>query len=291
MSFLSLSVHAEITADDIYAYANQINEEINILKRHFSVKETKSVKEIKIFVLPRHTWQKSYEILFKLNLFREKQGLPILTVTSREPQKNPPPAIVYEQVLRIITELQIIKFYLGIQEEAPPRSSFSGKTVNDNYNLLNAISAQLDLLNDSSIFTLAIDFGQAMRVTEDIDFLIEALNIKDTTTPPLKEPNTTLENIIETQMQVLAEIQRLQPFAGLEKTEIYGFKPEGIITPYDIFSLMGVILAELQPIKAHLELKYASITARHYENKTPEDIKQVLSWALRKLLLIRRLNQ
>jgi hypothetical protein len=55
--------------------------------------------------------------------------------------------------------------------------------------------------------------------------------------------------------------------------------------------LTGIILAELQPLKAYLQLKHVlTPTAHFYKNKTPAEVKQVLGWSVRKLELIQAIK-
>ncbi len=276
----------EITIDEVYQQAYRINEEIEILKRHFDIDEMIQVAPIYADFTSAHTWQKAYEILFKLNILREKHDLPFLAVSSREPSLNPKPQIVFAQSLRILTEIDILKYQLDITEktELPPK--FSGKTLTDNFNLMNHISYQIDLLTGTS-FTPSYVFAQTIRINEDVNTILDVLNIQDNTIPPPKQNNMIPADAFKTALQLLQEIKRLEQLGNIKGIESYPFEQIEKITPSEVFSMTGILLAELQVIKADLGLFHAlTPIAQYYENRTPSDVQQILGWSIRKLQLI-----
>lgn len=288
MPFSSRAV--EVTSNDVYTQIYQINEEVNFLKHFFNITQTAQAPEMKAVLLPRHTWQKTYEILYKINIFRQKVGLPFVAVPSREPIQEVTHLHVYEQSLRILTELNLLKFYLGIQDKVASPPAFSGKTVTDNFNLLSHISYQIDLLNGTEFNPSAV-FGQAMRIYEDVNTLVEALEIKDDTTPSSKKANSLPADSLAMALQLLQEIKRIQNLAGVEAIDVYAFNLQKNITPTEVFGITGIVLAELQTIKAYLGLKHAfTPLANFYYDKTPGDVIQMLGWSLKKLQLIQSLN-
>lgn len=279
----------EVTPSVVFARTIQIAEEIEILKRHFKVREIIKVKEVKTNLKPRHVWQKTYEILVKINILRAKQGLPILAVNSLEPVKNLDPILVYEQAKRILLELEIIKLRLNIEEKRGRLKTFTGKTPSDVFNKLNFISREMDLINGES-FTPSAVFSQSMRLLEDVVTIINALDIKDDTIPPTKNLEAKSEDTFHTGFALLQEIQRLHRMSGMELTDFSHFKT-GEITPTRVFDLTEMMLAELQVVKAHIGLKHAMTPpAKHYEEMVPGDVQQILGWALRKMKLIKSLH-
>lgn len=283
----------EITVDEVYQQVYRVSEEINILKRHFNITQVVSVEPIVASFSPAHTWQKTYEILYKLNILRNKYGLPLLAVSSREPTLSPDPQIVFAQALRILIEIDIIKYQLDITDKSPSPPEFSNKTLTDNFNLLNDISYQIDLLISAS-FTPSHVFSQAMRINDDVNTIIEALNIQDDTIPPIKQIDSKPADAFSTALQLLHEVKRIGQLGDIKSIEIYPFEQQKRknITPTEVFGITGIVLAELQSIKAQLGLYYElTPIAKHYENKTPADVKQMLDWCTRKLQLITTLNR
>lgn len=276
----------EVSIDDVYQQAYRINEEIEILKNHFGIKEMIQVAPIYANFTSSHTWQKTYEILFKLNVLRKEYDLPVIAVPAREPKLRPKPQIVFEQALRILTEIEIIKYQLDITKKSSSPPEFSGKTLADNFNLMNHISYQIDLLTGSS-FTPSYVFAQAMRISEDVNSILDSLNIQDDTIPPPKQNDAILNDAFKTALQLLQEIKRIEQLGDVQGIETYPFEKMTTITPAEVFNITGIILAELQGIKARLNLSHElTPVAEFYENKTPDNVKQIFDWCLRKLRLV-----
>ncbi|WP_353570863.1 hypothetical protein [Candidatus Albibeggiatoa sp. nov. BB20] len=273
------------TPSDVYKQLYIINEEIKLLKQFFRVTTQVKPSKVNIELYSRHMWQKTYEVLIKINLFREKNGLPYIAVSSREPRKTPPPIIVYGQVLRILTELKIIKHALDIPNIEFEEKKFKNIRVVDSFNFINNISAELDLLLKKSLSPSFV-FAQAMRISEDINAILDAQNIANNSIPPPKNKNTTPTESYAAAEQLMTEIVRIQRTTNVNSIDFKELKPNKI-TAGDVFSMTGIILAELQTIKAHLGLKYAlTPVAKHYTNILPADVEQVLGWCVRKMQLI-----
>lgn len=279
------------SVDDIYTKAYQIAEEIHSIKEYYNINEELNEPDVPVEMEPKYNWQKTYEILYKINILREKLGLSVIGVPSREPQLELPLQTRYEQMIRVITELQILKRYLDVTAEIPPLPQFKDKTTTDIYNVLNHASYEMDLINRKSL-TPSDVFGQAVRVSEDVNFILDELGVKNTSIPPQKNLNAQPKDVFETTLSLLEEIKRLQKMMKLKGIDFHQLKPPSRpINPSDVFSIFGVVLAELQQMKAYLGLKY-SLTpmAEHYENIQPADVQQLVGWNVRKLQLIRTLK-
>lgn len=282
----------EISYNEIYAKFLKIKQEVNIFKQYFNITEEIQPSPVNTILFPRHTWQKSYEVLIKINIFRDKLGLPIMAVASREPLLHLKPFHVYEQALRILVELDLLQFHLNIEEKSAQIVNVTDKTITDNFNLLNFVSSQLDLLNQES-FTSSHVFAQAMRINEDVNAILEALEIKNSTIPPPQQQAVQPKNAFQTGLLLLQEVTRVKKLVALENIDYHAFEIalDQLITPNEVFNLTGIILAELQPLKAYLQLKHVlTPTAHFYKNKTPAEVKQVLGWSVRKLKLIQAIK-
>jgi hypothetical protein len=282
----------EISYNEVYAQFLKIKQEVDILKQYFNITEEIQPSPVNTILFPRHTWQKSYEVLIKINIFREKLGLPVMAVASREPLLHLKPFHVYEQALRILVELDLLQFHLNIEEKSAQIVNVTDKTITDNFNLLNFVSSQLDLLNQES-FTPSHVFAQAMRINEDVNAILEALEIKNSTIPPPQQQAVQPKNAFQTALLLLQEVNRVKKLVELENIDYHAFEIalDQLITPNEVFNLTGIILAELQPLKAYLQLKHVlTPTAHFYKNKTPAEVKQVLGWSVRKLKLIQAIK-
>jgi len=290
---LSLNIFAkEITPSEVYGQVKVISDEIHYLLEQFEVKHNHEsiIKRAKIStkLKPRNVWQKSYEIMVKINILRNEYGLPTIMPVNMSPVLNLNPNLVYEQTQRILAELNIFKQRLGIKQKNFETRVYKGKTPLDVYIGLSHISMSLDELNKGGV-TPSFVFGENMRVYDDIGLILQYLNIADKTIPAKKNLKATPNDTFNTGMKILEKIKQLQIVAGIDFVDFTDFRKKNQ-TPSDVFSLTQMIIAELQTIKAYLKIDTITPSATQYKTKTPSEVDQLMSWNLRKLELISSLG-
>lgn len=279
----------EHTASDVYTEALKVKQEIEIIRKHFKATITKDPEQLHILLKPRNVWQKTYEIFVKINILRHNNQLPRVTEPVLEPVKKLAPGLVYEQVQRILAELNIFKVRIGIKQKIKPVRQQKGKVPSDVYHLLNSISTQMDSINDNALTPSSV-FAQSMRILEDLNIILEKLNIHERSTPPDRINNSTSSSVYDLAIEVIIEIQRLQAMAGVESIEISSLEKKNI-TSSEVFNMTGMILSDIQPIKAHLKLNHQMTPpANIYIEKQPADTLQILGWILRKVKQIKSLD-
>jgi len=282
-----------ITPNDVYAQVMLISDELHfLLKKHnFSHNHSKIIvnTNIKTELKPRTAWQKTYEIMIKINIFRKSNNMPIIEPINIEPMLKLTSDMVYEQTQRVLTELKIIRYRLDIKDKPHNIKKYKNKNSQDVFNELNHISASLDTLNKSS-FTPSYVFGEAMRIYDDLTTILNHLNIKDKTIPSKRDSQTTPSETFATTMTLLGKINLLQQSIGIATVDFSSFIKKNP-SPSDVFSMTQMVLAELQTIKAQIGLNhYITPAATTYTNKTPADVNQLMNWNLRKILLINNLG-
>ncbi|NOR52325.1 MAG: hypothetical protein GQ470_06855 [Gammaproteobacteria bacterium] len=283
----SLSLCSMLQADELYRYtpsdvyteALRIKGDINIIRSHFNAATVENPLPVKTSLKPRNAWQKAYEIMVKINILREKYGLPRMEEVQVEPLTNLDPGLTHGQVLRILTELDIFMIRIGISSRTPKAKQQAKKTPADVYNLLNVISTQLDAINGES-FVPSHVFAQTMRVLDDLNLIIARLNVYERIGPPKKDTNAQPQDVYQIALELMDEIHRLQMIASVEPVDFRLFKV-GTVTPADVFDLTQMLLAEIQPIKAYLRISRVTIPSQNYRGKTPGDAKQALEWGIR----------
>ena len=122
-------------------------------------------------------------------------------------------------MIRVLAELNIVKDRVGIRGKINPVKKQAGKTVSDNYHLLETISIQLDGIIGKS-FTPSFVFAQNMRILEEINTLLAELNIRERTGPPNRIENTEPKDVFNIALQMLDEVKRLQRVAGIESIDL-----------------------------------------------------------------------
>ena len=292
--FYSCAISKNITPSEVYSQVMLISDELHHILKYYDVDHDHegiiNRVEIDAKLKPRNVWQKSYEIMVKINILREGNGFPIIRPVNMTPVLNLNPDLVYGQTQRILTELKIFKLRVGIPEKAFIEKSFKGKTPLDVYNGLSHISASLDELNKGG-FTPSYVFGENMRIYDDLTIILQHLNIEDKTIPAKKDIYATPKDTFNTGIKILTKIKQLQIKSGIDFVDFSGFKKD-VVTPSEVFTITQLIISELQNIKAYIGLNnYITPAASKYHSKTPVDVDQIMHWNLRKLLLIDSLEK
>jgi len=282
----------EIIPNEVYAEAIAIEKQVEQLLQHYKI-NYKSVPiekrlNIKTNLKPRNVWQKTYEILIKINILREKHGMATIAPTNLTPVLQMNPDMVYEQTQRILTELEIFKFRNEIKHIEIKKTIYTNKTPSDVFNELSYISAMFDMLNAQEISVSHV-FGANMRIYDDITLILQNLEIKDTTIPREKKLNATLEDNYNLTIEMLNKIKQLQIISGILHVDFSNFRQEKI-SMSDLFTLSQMTIAELQTIKAYLGITTITPVATTYFTKSLAEVNQIISWNRRKLNLINSLD-
>lgn len=278
----------QYTPDDVFTEALRIQGDIRIISQHFNIKTNSPPPLVLTKLKPRNSWQKTYEIMVKINTLRERSGLPRIEEMYVAPLLDLDPGMTHEQVRRIHTELDIFMTRVGITKRASKAMREKGKTPVDVYNLLNAISRQLDEVNGER-FGFSHVFSQTMRLLDDLDLIIARLNIYERIGPPTKDENTDIVDVYEMAKRLIKEVERLQRMAAVESVKPPLRDPDNLQLS-DLNDLVQFLLAELQPLKAYLLIPNVTVPAQNYAGKTAVDAKQVLEWGYRKITQVRSLE-
>jgi hypothetical protein len=276
--------------DDVYAQALLIEQETESIRRHLNLARPAPYRPVQTPLQPRHVWQKTYAVQMKISAFRRQHGLLVVAPVSREPVAAISMGHNWGQALRILTEIRILKHYLGIAGEQGPAPHVEGKTVKDVYNKFSEIHALWGGLIGGG-FSPAQVYGEVMRLDKDIDGVLYQLKIFDSAYPPPKSPEAGAKEALDAGFEVLEEIQRLQRSAGLETVDFSAFRQDSGVLPSDVFNLVDMALAELELIRVRIGLLH-SITppADYYEDKHPADVAQTLGYLVNKLRLVKSLR-
>lgn len=280
------SLAAEVTPSGMYAQALRIEQEVETLKRHFKI-SAQAHSEVKSGDLkPRHIWAKTYILLFKLGKLRRQLGLTYIQPGGSEPSLDTKADLPWGTLQRVLTEIQIIKYYLDIPGQPPAPAPVTGKRVIDVHNKLHHVSAELDLL--TSPVTPSEVYGEVKRLNEDVDAVLRHLRIFETTVPPPRREGLQPKDSLRAVFALLEEIQRIQRQYGMETVDFKGFDLGDKTVPDDVFGLVELTLTEWQRVKARLGMiHHITVPASYEEGKVPADVVQLLGYVSDKLRAIK----
>lgn len=291
---LTLGLSAKtITPNDVYSQVMLISDEVHFLLRHYGIEydHDSIIKRaiVSTKLKPRNTWQITYEIMVKINILRDENGLPVIEPVNISPVLNLNPDLVYGQTQRILTELKIFKTRQGIKSHSFKQKTYKGKTPIDVYNSLTHISKSFDELNKGNI-TSSFVFGEQIRVYDDITLILQQLHVTDITIPKKKQMGTVSADVFDECMNLLDKIKQLQIGAGIDFVDFAEYK-KGNEPASEVYTITQMIIAELQTIKAYIGVETITSAATKHSNKIPAEVGQLVSWNLRKLNLIHSLDK
>lgn len=295
--FLLLSTAAthagftETTPGEVYAQVLLIERETELVRRTFKpASQPHPWQPVQGEILPRHAWQKAYMVQIKIVVFRRTLGLVALTPVSVEPRRNTEGILVWAQTQRLLTEIRFIRKMLGIPGEVGALPPTSSKNWLEVYDKLAEIELQWDDLAGVASGDPSLVFAQALRLEEDVNALMRALNVFDNAIPPAKRPDAIPADSLAEAFQVLEQIQRLQRLGGFEIADFSPFHRTRDVTPDHVFNLICLMLGEFQQVKAQSGLTHViTPPATYQENKVPADVVQLLGYVANKLRLIQHL--
>ena len=292
--FLSSLSAKIITPNDVYSQSILIQEHVHFLLKYYAINHDHDgiMKRATIStrLKPRNAWQKSYEILVKINMLRVNYNLSRIEPVGMEPVEQLNPDMVYGQTQRILAELKIFEVRKDIFVPEFKTHKYKNKTPLDVYNAFSHISASFDELNRSELSPSYV-FAETMRIYDDLSIILNHLHIEDNTIPSRRLISATPADSLAISMEVLEKIKKLQRSVGIRTVDFSVFNKKNPI-PSDVYSITGMIIAELQPLKAYIGLN-STVTppATLYIKKVPADIEQLMGWNFRKVSLIKTLDR
>jgi len=295
LCFLTLVLSAKvITPNDVYAQSLLIQNHVHFLLKHYGISHDhdgiRQRATISTRLKPRNAWQKSYEILVKINMLRDNYGLSRIEPVGMEPVEQLNPEMVYGQTQRILAELKIFEVRKEINLPHFTTKKYKNKTPLDVYNTFSYISASFDELNRAELSPSYV-FAETMRIYDDLSTILKQLNIKDSTIPNKRLKSATPADSLNISMKVLEKIKKLQRSVGIRTVDFSVFNKKNAL-PSDVYTITGMIIAELQPLKAYIGLSHdVTPPAILYIKKVPADIEQLMGWNYRKINLIHTLDR
>ena len=276
-----------ITPSEVYTQVIVIEDEIHYLLKYFNLANKYKKVENRIIsteLKPRNVWQKTYEIMIKINILRNKYSLPRIEPVNMSPVLNLNPDSVYEQVKRILTEIEVFKVRVGIKSPDFNVHKYKNKKPIDVFNKLSYVSNLLDILNRGEVTSSSV-FSENMRIYDDILLILDYLNIDDNTIPANKNNKATSTEAFYIGMKTLEKIKQIQILAGIEFIDFNEFKKDKHNSS-EVFEITQMIISELQTVKAYIGVDSVTVPGRPYKTKTAAEVEQLMSWNLRKLNLI-----
>jgi hypothetical protein len=277
---------AVFSSAEVFGQVLLIEEETELVRRHFQIsRPPRPVTPLPADLKPHHVWQKFYLLLRRIAAFRLRHGLDAFSPLGTEPRESLDPRYTWGQTQRVLTEIRILRRLLGVPGEVAEAPAVEAKRPVDVFHKLAEVEALWDSLLDDD-FAAAALYGEALRLDEDVNGLLEWLKRFDDAVPPPRPEQATVEGALAAAYEALGEVQRLQRLLGLPVTDLSGLL--GRANPEDVLDLVVLTLAELQTVKARAGLVHAIPPAAKYRaGQRIAQASQLLRYTANKLALIR----
>ncbi len=290
MTICGAAYAAEATPNDVYAQAVRIQQEVELFKRHYQLTGKIEAQALQnVTWKPEYAWVRGYIILLKLGKFRRIHDLPYIEPPGIEPVLEMSPNQLWEMTQRILSEINILKYFLDVPGQAPAQLRVSGKKPIDVYNKLTEVSLMLDLLNGAT--TPGEVYSEAMRINDEVNQLLRHLGIFEHAVPPARRVNLQPGDALQAIFALLGEIQRIQRAYGILPMEFKVYNKGENTVSDEVLMMVELAVTEFQRIKFHVGMtRNITPPSIYTEHKQPDDVVLLLGYITDKLQEIKYLQ-
>ncbi|MEA2049460.1 MAG: hypothetical protein U9O56_01810, partial [Campylobacterota bacterium] len=228
---------------------------------------------------PRHVFQKTLEVLEKINKYRKNTNLGEVNVPTY-PSKNITSEDVYFQITRLNKELDILLNHVFCPhiEQLSKRVIYKNKTSNDNYFILWSASLAMDELLGRG-FSPTDNYEQSLLIIDIVDFLRTSQNIYEDVPKPKKKNRKHPNHVLYATNQLLSKIAKVEKNLWIEPVDVPE-NPQRIITPTEVYDSLQTVVTELKRIRRRLGIERFYEAPNIETTKTPSDVLQNIEYAI-----------
>ncbi len=257
---------------DVYGILLKAKAEIELLRRQSGIRTSWPKISSNSKHYPRHSLQKCFELLEKINRLRNIKQMGIIT-TPRYPSRKITPDEVYVVAIRLLEELRIVTGNANLENKSfavDPKIVIEYET---NYILLSEISRALDPVLGIEGFTSDDVYAQTKRVIENARFLRSSQNLAEIKKEPdlnmtiLRHPNHVLKEVYN----VLEKISQIERNLKIDPCEVPKLQYRRIESN-EVYDAMHNVLTELQRIKLCLGFEFHTSYPEPEGGKAPNDV-------------------
>lgn len=284
---LSISANAVVIAEktplDVYIQVQLLSQDVHALRNKNHIRTPWPTVAPEQGRVPRHVFQKTLEILDKINRYRINVAYTGPITVPRYPGWDITHNEVYSVVLRLRQELALL--VTENDEHLLKNMLLSNDkeiTSNEVYAALSEISIALDETLGIRGITPSEVYIRSEQVLQLAIFLRNSqhlsMDVKRPDLPNGRLPNHALQYV----NHLLMQINKAEINLWMKPIEV-PVLPQRVILPGDVYDAMGLALAELQRIQFRLGLERSFATSAIEQNKTPDDVIQNVEFAIQLL--------
>jgi len=226
---------------------------------------------------PRHVWQKSREVIVKLQAYQKMSGLEVFK-TPQLTVKVVMPSDVKMLAEQILDAMRIMKRNYGVSAPDAVVSFSTRKTPTDVYLNLTKISAKLDFLfgnavTPSDVYHIAVTIR---NILQNMHHVRAERALVPFASIPLKGKRP--RDVYEAGFALQAKLKGLEKKpgykieGGIARVEVRGSR----ITPSEVLDLLDVVLADVNELARSIGIKGATALSPYEGKKIPTDVFRIL---------------
>jgi len=279
-STVNAALIAEKTPADVYVQVQLLSEDVRALRKNNKIHTPWPEVTIETGHAPRHVFQKTLEILDKINRYRVYVANTGGITVPRFPGRDITPNEVYSVVVRLRNELKLL---VNLEETETKNSTRKGPaakliTPAKVYAALSEISISLDEtlgirgITPSDVYIRSeqvLQLALFLRKSQNLPMVIEKPKLTEG-----KLPNHALQHV----NQLLKQINLSEKNLWMKPIEVPDV-PRRVISPGDVYDAMGLALAELQRIQYRLGLERSFKISPVEGTKTLDDVIQNVDYS------------
>ena len=260
---------SNVTPSRVFQATLDLIAEIEILREAMAVVDYPGEAELQEGRAPVHVYARALEVLEKVARMQRRLGMEAVD-PGFIPVKTIVPADVLGQVQRGTEEVRKIKSQLVIEESIDPAPLVNGKTpslvyknLGDASLLLNALVGRPMTPNDT--------FGHLEYVYDDMELIAANLQVSLNRELPTVEGRKSSGDVARLILRSSYKIIDLQNRLGMDASHVPQLAMVRV-TPAENFEVTNILLAELNRIKAHLNIDLPHDVHPIPRNKRPADV-------------------
>jgi hypothetical protein len=238
-------------SNDVYSVTTHI---LKGLKRYRRIRgvQTHPKKAALIYDLkPQHVYQKTLELINKINLIRVQQQLGEIA-EPRYPLRTITPAEVFNLALRVDEELELLYRHSEVTGSLWITDinvhEYENKTPSDVFHNMQKISLLLDTLLSSDAFSPNDVYREAQLIQDEIKILASRFGntLPDSIWLQAEiDPTRKPEDVLKQVEKVLVLVFKMERRAGLFLVRDISAPPDELVTPAEVYNMIRVLSAEV----------------------------------------------
>jgi hypothetical protein len=264
----------KITPSHVLQVADDVVGELTLLlEANFSDPTLPAPQEVK-GKRPRHVIQKARQILIKVQLLKEVNGLPVADLEPI-PVREIKPADVKGWVEKVLAAVRELRGPYKITAMPDPAPLGEKKTPSDVFQRLTQVGSMVDRLDLPATVPNDV-YRVSLSLVDDIRLVAQAVGFTDKIDwKGRKSAGKTPANVYQESYFLLKDMKKLigaAPSLAIPGGIVLPPEKTGKITPGDVIDIQNTLLAELSSLKTKLGVTQPTKVFPPQVAKTPSDV-------------------